>query len=149
MFYNSRIEMNEKKNLTTEETFALAVQNQQKNNLQVAENLYKETLGINIGTPFLVLTYNDAMNRFGSDKPDLRFGLELVDLSELLAGTEFKVFTEALNAGGVVKAINVKNSAEQLSRKALDDLTELAKVYGAKGMAWIKINSDGFKSSTS
>ena len=110
------------------------------------KNLYKETAGIVIETPFPVLSYDNAMNRFGSDKPDLRFELELVDLTEIVAGTDFKVFAQALASGGKVKAINVKKSAEKLSRKALDDLTETAKIYGAKGMAWIKINAEGLQS---
>tara|TARA_B100000686_G_C16776440_1_gene968793 strand:- start:376 stop:2226 length:1851 start_codon:yes stop_codon:yes gene_type:complete len=110
------------------------------------KNLYKESIDVDIQTPFPVLSYDDAINRFGSDKPDLRFGLELVNLSEVVAGAEFKVFAQALSSGGVVKAINVKNSTEKLSRKALDDLTETAKVFGAKGMAWIKINADGLQS---
>ncbi|KMP10496.1 aspartyl-tRNA synthetase [Candidatus Nitromaritima sp. SCGC AAA799-C22] len=108
--------------------------------------IYKETLGIEIDTPFAILKYQDAINRFGTDKPDLRFGLEIVDVGEVVRGTEFKVFAQALDAGGQVKAINIKNSAESLSRKALDDLTEVAKTYGAKGMAWIKIQQDGLQS---
>ena len=107
---------------------------------------YKETLGIEVETPFPVLKYKDSMNRFGTDKPDLRFGLEIVDVGEVVRETGFKVFAQALDAGGQVKAINVKGSAESLSRKALDDLTEVAKTYGAKGMAWIKIQEDGLQS---
>ncbi|MBI5428514.1 MAG: aspartate--tRNA ligase [Nitrospinae bacterium] len=105
--------------------------------------IYKEVLGIDIPVPFPVLKYKDAMARFGNDKPDLRFGLELIDVGEAVSGAEFKVFADALKAGGQVKAINVKKSAEALSRKALDDLAEVAKTYGAKGMAWIKVNPDG------
>ena len=107
---------------------------------------YKETLGIEVETPFPVLKYKDSMNRFGTDKPDLRFGLEIVDVGEVVRGAGFKVFAQALDAGGQVKAINVKGSAESLSRKALDDLTEVAKTYGAKGMAWIKIQENGLQS---
>lgn len=109
-------------------------------------SVYKETMGIDIPKPFPILKYRDAMDRFGSDKPDLRFGLEFVDLSDTVRETDFKVFAEALKNGGQVKAINVKKSADVLSRKNLDDLTEVAKVYGAKGMAWIKINADGLQS---
>ena len=108
--------------------------------------IYDEALGIKIETPFTILKYQDAINRFGSDKPDLRFGLELVDLSEVVRGAEFKVFAQALDAGGQVKAINIKSSADSLSRKALDDLTEVAKTYGAKGMAWIKIQENELQS---
>ena len=109
-------------------------------------SIYKQTLDIKIETPFAILKYQDAINRFGSDKPDLRFGLELVDVSEVVRGAGFKVFTQALDAGGQVKAINIKNSADSLSRKALDDLTEVAKTYGAKGMAWIKIQQNELQS---
>ena len=108
--------------------------------------ILKETMGINIQTPIQILSYQSAMNRFGNDKPDLRFGLELVDLGDAVAGADFKVFADALKAGGQVKALNAKKSSEILSRKALDDLTEVAKTYGAKGMAWIKINPDGLQS---
>lgn len=108
--------------------------------------VYKESLGIDIPTPFPVLKYQDAIDRFGSDKPDLRFDLEIVDLGEELAGCGFKVFAEALASGGQVRALCAKKSTEILSRKALDDLTEIAKTYGAKGMAWIKVNADGLQS---
>ena len=108
--------------------------------------IYKEALGINVEAPFEILKYKDAINRFGSDKPDLRFGLELVDVSEVVRGAAFKVFAQALDAGGQVKAINIKASADSLSRKALDDLTEIAKTYGAKGMAWIKIQQNELQS---
>ena len=113
---------------------------------EMIATIYEETLGIEVETPFPVLKYKDSMNRFGTDKPDLRFGLEIVDVGEVVRGTGFKVFAQALDAGGQVKAINVKGSAESLSRKALDDLTEVAKTYGAKGMAWIKIQEDGLQS---
>jgi aspartyl-tRNA synthetase len=109
-------------------------------------SIYKQTLDIKIETPFAILKYQDTINRFGSDKPDLRFGLELVDVSEVVRGGGFKVFAQALDAGGQVKAINIKNSADSLSRKALDDLTEVAKTYGAKGMAWIKIQQNELQS---
>ena len=108
--------------------------------------IYKGTLEIKVEAPFEILKYKDAINRFGSDKPDLRFGLELVDVSEVVRGAEFKVFAQALDAGGQVKAINIKASADSLSRKALDDLTEIAKTYGAKGMAWIKIQPNELQS---
>jgi len=108
--------------------------------------IYKETLGITIETPFPILKYQDAIDRFGSDKPDLRFGIEIVDLADTVAGTEFKVFADVLKKGGQIRALNAKQSGETLSRKALDDMTELAKTYGAKGMAWIKVNTDGLQS---
>ena len=117
---------------------------------QLAETLmaaiYKETLDITIETPFPILKYQDAIDRFGCDKPDLRFGMEIVDLADPVASTEFKVFADVLKKGGQVRALNAKNSGEVLSRKALDDMTDLAKTYGAKGMAWIKVNADGLQS---
>jgi aspartyl-tRNA synthetase len=108
--------------------------------------IYKETLDITIETPFPILKYQDAIDRFGSDKPDLRFGMEIVDLADTVAGTEFKVFADVLKKGGQIRALNAKKSTEVLSRKALDDMTELAKTYGAKGMAWIKVNADDLQS---
>ncbi|MCH8209526.1 MAG: aspartate--tRNA ligase, partial [Nitrospinae bacterium] len=113
---------------------------------EMMKAIYKDTLGIDIQTPFQILTYEEAINRFGTDKPDRRFGLELVDLSNEVEGTEFKVFADVVKSQGQVRAINIKNSAEKLSRKVLDDLIEVAKTYGAKGMAWIKINPDGLQS---
>jgi len=113
---------------------------------EMMQTIYQEVLGISIETPFPVLTYREAIDRFGSDKPDLRFGLELVDLGDVIQGTSFKVFADVLKKGGQVRAINIKNSAEILSRKALDDLTELAKTYGAKGMAWIKMQKGELQS---
>ena len=91
-----------------------------------------------VDLPFPRLTYAEAMRRYGTDKPDTRFAMELVDLSRALAGTEFTPYQNALDAGGQVKAINVKGGAKY-SRKHLDELTEIAKRYGAGGMAWIKI----------
>ena len=113
---------------------------------QMISSIYKESLGIKIETPFKILKYQEAIDRFGSDKPDLRFGLELIDVSQVVQGAEFKVFAQALEAGGQIKAINIKGSSESLSRKALDDLTEVAKTYGAKGMAWIKVQQNDLQS---
>ncbi len=108
-------------------------------------NIYKEIKGIDINSPFNTLTYHEAMDRFGNDHPDTRFGLELKDITALARHSDFKVFTTATDKNGLVKAINAKGCAG-FSRKELDDLTEGAKVYGAKGMAWIKINKDGLQS---
>jgi len=113
---------------------------------EMMQALYKEVLGIDIATPFPILKYREAIDRFGSDKPDMRFGLEIVDLADVVQGTSFKVFAEVLKGGGQVRAINIKNSAEALSRKGLDDLTEVAKTYGAKGMAWIKMQKGELQS---
>jgi aspartyl-tRNA synthetase len=95
--------------------------------------------------PLPVLGYAEAMARFGTDRPDTRFGLELVDCSAVFAGTGFKVFADALAKGGVVKALVVPDGG-RLSRKDLDDLTEFVAVYGAKGLAWIRIGADGWQS---
>ncbi len=112
---------------------------------EMMEKVYKEIKGIEIKTPFPTLTYSDAMSRFGNDRPDTRFGLELKDISDLAKQSNFKVFTTATDKKGQVKAINAKGCAD-FSRKELDNLTEGAKVYGAKGMAWIKVNKDGLQS---
>jgi len=108
--------------------------------------LYQQLMGIALETPFPILKYQDAIDRFGSDKPDLRFDMEIVDLSKEVEGVEFKVFADALKNGDQVRALNAKQSTKVLSRKVLDDLTEVAKTYGAKGMAWIKVNEDGLQS---
>ena len=100
--------------------------------------LFKEFKGIDLPTPILRMPYVEAMNRFGSDKPDMRFGMELCDLSEIAAKCEFKVFRGAVEAGGSVRAICVKDGADKMSRKEIDALTEWVKTYRAKGMAWYK-----------
>lgn len=105
---------------------------------QLVARLMKETAGVEIELPFQRITYADAMGKYGSDKPDLRFGLELVDLSDILAGTEAKVFAGAIKNGGQVKAINAKGCG-QWSRKEIDDLAPFAMRYGAKGLAWIQV----------
>ncbi|TSC59941.1 MAG: aspartyl-tRNA synthetase [Candidatus Peregrinibacteria bacterium Greene0416_62] len=95
-------------------------------------------------TPFPRLTYSDAMNRYGSDKPDLRFDLKFTDVSELCKGAGFSIFAKAVESGGVVKCLRVPDGAAS-SRKEIDELTEIAKIYGAKGLAWIKIGNDGYE----
>ncbi len=110
------------------------------------KKLFKEVLDIDIATPFRRLTYKEAMERFGSDKPDTRFGMELKDLGDIVAGAEFKVFADTLANGGVVKAINGEGLGEKLSRKEIDALGEFVKTYRAKGLAWINITPEGIKS---
>ncbi|MCM3735510.1 aspartate--tRNA ligase [Bacillus cytotoxicus] len=105
----------------------------------------KDAKGVEINAPFPRMTYADAMARYGSDKPDTRFAMELIDLSEFAAGCGFKVFTSAVESGGQVKAINAKGAASKYSRKDIDALTEFVKVYGAKGLAWLKVEEDGLK----
>jgi aspartyl-tRNA synthetase len=107
--------------------------------------IFKAARNIDIKAPFDQLTYRDAVGRFGSDKPDRRFGMELVDLGEDFKASSFKVFRGALDAGGVVKAINAKNFAS-LTIGQSDELTEIAKTFGAKGLAFIKIESGEWKS---
>ncbi|PWT86173.1 MAG: aspartate--tRNA ligase [Acidobacteria bacterium] len=107
--------------------------------------IFKATRNIEIKTPFDRLTYREAVNRYGSDKPDRRFGVELVDLGEIFRASSFKVFRSALDAEGVVKAINAKGFAGITIGQA-DELTEIAKLYGAKGLAFIKIEHGEWKS---
>ncbi|RTR35425.1 aspartate--tRNA ligase [Robertmurraya yapensis] len=112
---------------------------------QMMQKMMKEVKGIEVAIPFARMPYDEAMGRFGSDKPDTRFGLELVDLSEIVKDSSFKVFAGAVSSGGQVKAINVKGAAANYSRKDIDALTEFVAVYGAKGLAWLKAEEDGLK----
>ncbi len=107
--------------------------------------VFKSTIGEDLAPPFNQMTYDESMRRFGTDRPDTRFGLELIDLSQTLAGCGFKVFNTVLEKGGAVKAINAKGCAN-FSRKDLDNLTEYAGRFGARGMAWIKIKEDEWQS---
>jgi aspartyl-tRNA synthetase len=102
----------------------------------------KEAAGVQLPTPFPRLTYAEAMGRWGSDKPDLRFGMPLLDVSDFAAKSEFKVFKEAVAKGGVVKALIVKGGAS-IARSRIDALGETAKSFGAKGLAWVKLVADG------
>ena len=107
----------------------------------------KETVGLEVSLPLKRMTWDEAMNRFGSDKPDTRFGMELTDVSETVKGCGFGVFTGALEAGGSVRGINVKGQAE-MPRKKIDALVEFAKGYGVKGLAYLAVLPDGsYKSS--
>ncbi len=105
----------------------------------------KMAKGIDISLPFPRMSYDEAISRYGSDKPDTRFGLELVDVSEIVKNSSFKVFAGAIANGGQVKAINVKGAADQYSRKDIDALAEFVARYGAKGLAWLKVEEDGLK----
>ena len=117
--------------------------------ISITEAMIKEvftaTRGIELSPPFARMTYDEAMRRFGTDRPDTRFGLELIDLTEDLRGCGFKVFNSIIEKGGVVKAINARGCAT-FSRKDLDNLTEYAGRFGARGMAWIKIKEDEWQS---
>ncbi len=105
-------------------------------------HVFNKTLGVELATPFERLTYQEAMERFGTDRPDVRFGMELVDISDIAAGCGLKVFQSITASGGIVKAINARGMAD-LSRKDLDVLTEFAQGLGAKGLAWVKVKEDG------
>jgi aspartyl-tRNA synthetase len=107
--------------------------------------LFKELKGIEIMRPFQRLTWDEAMSRFGSDKPDIRFGLELQDFTDAVRGSQFKVFAAAIAKGGVVKGIRIPKGAE-LSRKDLDDMTPFVATFGAKGIAWTRITDEGWQS---
>lgn len=107
--------------------------------------VYKKVLGIDIKIPFRRMSYDEVVNKYGTDKPDLRYGLELIDVSDIAKEVEFKVFNDAVKSGGIVKGINIKGGSK-FSRKEIDDLTEYAKKFGAKGMAWIKLENGGVNS---
>lgn len=107
--------------------------------------IMREVKGIDVPAPFPRMPYDEAMARYGSDKPDTRFDMELTDLSEIVKDSSFKVFAAAVESGGQVKAINVKQASDKYSRKDIDALTEFVKVYGAKGLAWLKAEEDGLK----
>lgn len=108
------------------------------------KKVFKDIKGIDIETPIPRMKYNDAMRRFGSDKPDLRFGMELIDVTELFSKTEFKVFLDTIQNNGIISAIKVDNSSTDFSRKRIDELTEFVKQYKAKGLAFIKYENDEF-----
>ncbi|WP_316571896.1 aspartate--tRNA ligase [Neobacillus sp. YIM B06451] len=112
---------------------------------RMMSKLMKEVKGIDVPAQFPRMRYEEAMARYGSDKPDTRFEMELKDLSEVVAGCGFKVFAAAVENGGQVKALNVKGVAARYSRKDIDALGEFAAVYGAKGLAWLKVEADGLK----
>ena len=106
-------------------------------------HVMKEVKGIDVVTPFPRLDYEEAMERFGSDKPDTRFGMELKDVSDLVKNLDFKVFSNAVELGGAVKCIVAKGCAEQYSRKDIDALGKYVANYGAKGLAWVKVTEEG------
>ena len=107
--------------------------------------LFKELKSIELPRPFKRLTYAEAMSRFGSDKPDMRFGLEIRDFTGALSNSRFKVFASAIQKGGVVKGVRIPRGGE-MSRKDLDDMTPFAATFGAKGIAWTKITAEGWQS---
>ena len=112
---------------------------------ELLAGVFKTVKGVELSRPFPRLSYHDVMDRYGSDKPDTRFGLELKDISDIAKASDFKVFLQAVEQGGKVKGFAAPGMAG-LSRKDVDDLTNEAKVFGAKGLAWIKVTEAGFES---
>lgn len=117
--------------------------------ISLVEDMMKKLMSdvkeVNVSLPIPRMTYDDAMSRYGSDKPDTRFGMELINVSEIVKESGFKVFAGAVANGGQVKLINVKGGASQYSRKDIDGLTEFVSRYGAKGLAWLKVEEEGLK----
>ena len=111
------------------------------------KKIFSELMGVEIKTPLPRITWDEAMERYGSDKPDTRFGFELKKLNDVVKDCEFKVFTDALAAGGDVRGICIDGGSEQFSRKDIDKLTEQAKAYGAKGLVWIRAAEGEYNSS--
>ncbi len=115
-------------------------------NEKLIYKMFKEIEGIEIELPIKRMTYKEAMDRFGSDKPDLRFGFELVNISDVVKDSEFKVFSGTIKNGGEIRGINVNGNADSFSRKDISKLEDFAKTYGAKGLAWMKITDEGVSS---
>jgi aspartyl-tRNA synthetase len=110
----------------------------------LVRRMAKELMAMEVPTPLPRMTYDEAMQRFGSDAPDLRFGMEIVDCSDLAAKTEFRVFRGVVDGGGNVRGLNAKNAADRYSRRLIDEMTEYVKQdFAAKGLAWFKVDSDG------
>lgn len=112
-------------------------------NERLIQQVMRDVKGVEVEAPFERMSYKEAMDRFGSDKPDVRFGLELKQLSDIVQDSAFGVFVNAVKSGGEVKAINVKGAANNYSRKDIDALGEFAGRYGAKGLAWLKVTEEG------
>ncbi len=124
----------------------VTVQNVQKTMEGLMAHIFKEVLGITLAIPFPILTYDEAINRYGVDKPDIRFGMELKDVTKLMESSTFQVFRDTIQGQGIIKAINVK-SGGTFSRKEIDDLTHFVYTYGAKGLISAKIGKTGWQSS--
>lgn len=114
----------------------------------LVQKVAKQELGLDVKLPLPRMTYDDAMERFGHDAPDLRYGLELVDCTDLAAKSDFRVFSSVAASGGRVRAINAKKGGEHYSRRGIDSLTEYVAQFGAKGLAWFKVENDGTLAST-
>ena len=109
------------------------------------KKVMKETLGVEVTTPFPRLSFAEAMSRYGNDKPDTRFALELIDVADIVKDSDLKVFSTVVENGGHVKALNLKGLADEYSRKDADSLAQFVAKYGAKGLAWLKVEEDGLK----
>lgn len=109
------------------------------------KTVYRELLGVDLPTPFPRMTYEEAMTRYGTDRPDTRFGLELTDVTDIVAASDVRVFLQAVERGGIVKAVRLPDG-QRLSRKDLDELIDYVKLFGAQGMAWIRIQPDEWQS---
>lgn len=107
--------------------------------------IFKKVLGIELKIPFRRMTYKEAIEKYGTDKPDVRYELHIVDITDIVKDVEFKVFRDVVQRGGIIKGLTVEGGAS-FSRKEVDDLTEFAKKFGAKGLAWIKVTPEGFQS---
>lgn len=125
------------------ETSFLTEEEIRYNTEKMLKYVVKETKGIEITEDFPVMKYDDAMDLYGSDKPDIRFEMTLKNVSDVVKDTDFRVFTQTVENGGVVKGLTVKGSADKFTRKQIDALEEVVKTYGAKGLAWIKVTDDG------
>lgn len=125
------------------ETSFLSAEEIRELNERLLKEIVREVKGEEITGDFPVLTYREAMDRFGSDKPDIRFGLELVDVADIVAQSNFKVFTSIVENGGSVRGINAKGAGDTFTRKEIDGLTDIVSPYGAKGLAWMKVSEDG------
>jgi len=115
-------------------------------NEQLMKHVFKTVLNYDIELPLPRMTFKDAMDRYGSDKPDVRFALELKDIADVVKDAEFKVFADVAAQGGLIRAINGKGLGAKLSRKEIDGLGEFVKIYKAKGLAWINVTEEGVKS---
>ena len=109
------------------------------------KKVMKDTLGVEVTTPFPRLSFSEAMSRYGNDKPDTRFALELIDVADIVKDSDLKVFSTVVENGGHVKALNLKGLADEYSRKDADSLAQFVAKYGAKGLAWLKVEEDGLK----
>ncbi len=114
---------------------------------EMMRDLFRKIQEFDMASPIPRLEYHEAMDRFGTDRPDIRFAMELNDLTDIAGRSDFRVFKGVIEEGGVVKAITVKDGAVSFSRKVLDELSGLVVEYGAKGLAWVKVNKDGWQSS--